>query len=97
MSAVTPTASCTPPIHTTVCDCGHKAMQHHGIDGRESPDAGCMANGMLRADWCHCARTCMDVVMKFGTRWVPVTSEDTCGSCGRILDCCNNCPKGCDR
>lgn len=28
---------------------------------------------------------------------IPTTSEETCESCGRILDCCNNCPKGCDR
>lgn len=43
------------------CVCGHMARDHHGEDGRERPDAGCLAISAMRDDWCRCPRTCADV------------------------------------
>lgn len=42
------------------CACGHAALEHHGMDSRERPDAGCMGAGSS-SGWCHCARTCDQV------------------------------------
>ena len=55
--------TCTdaPPIRTTVCDCGHTALAHHGLDGRTAPDAGCMALPMLLPGWCECPKTASQV------------------------------------
>ena len=37
-------------------DCGHPALDHHGVDGRARRDAGCQTRTM-RDDWCRCPHT----------------------------------------
>ena len=44
-----------------ICECGHTALAHHGLDFNEKRDAGCQANTM-RDDWCRCAKTCQMVM-----------------------------------
>ena len=45
------------------CECGHSAIDHHGLDGRVRGDAGCMGGPSLtRDDWCRCHRTCTQVM-----------------------------------
>ena len=44
-----------------ICDCGHTALAHHGLDARERRDAGCQTNTM-RDDWCRCVKTCQIVM-----------------------------------
>ena len=45
----------------TVCECGHTALTHHGVDGRVRRDAGCQTN-TRRDDWCRCPLTCLEVM-----------------------------------
>ena len=49
-----------PRCRGVVCECGHPALDHHGIDGRERRDAGCQTRTM-REDWCRCALTATQV------------------------------------
>lgn len=52
-----------PPYHNAPgwereCpNCGHLPLEHHGSDGRDRPDAGCMALGSMRDDRCRCTLT----------------------------------------
>ena len=48
-------------VETTVCECGHTALTHHGVDGRVRRDAGCQTN-TRRDDWCRCPLTCIEVM-----------------------------------
>jgi hypothetical protein len=47
----------------TCPDCGHPALKHHGVDGRERRDAGCQINSMS-ADWCRCPLTATQAATK---------------------------------
>lgn len=51
-------------IHETeaaICECGHTALAHHGLDSHERRDAGCQTRTM-RDDWCRCVKTCQMVM-----------------------------------
>lgn len=55
-------------LHETeavVCDCGHTAQAHHGVD----PVDGCMIVGMRsNPGWCGCAKTAVEVMKHLGEK-----------------------------
>lgn len=46
-----------------LCQCGHKAIEHHGEDSRKRCDAGCQVDSNL-PEWCRCALTATEVISR---------------------------------